>query len=58
MPLEDTFFPWVVMRRTCTCSDQYLGRLPASADELAEYKRYSGIDPDDIYVLLRKAIAS
>lgn len=51
MPLEDVRFPVVVLRRTCTRSDQYLGRLPAGDDELAEYKRNCGMDPRDIYRL-------
>lgn len=51
MPLNDTTFPWVVVRRTCQTSDQYLGRLPASSAELEAYKNACGMDPDDIYVL-------
>lgn len=53
MPLEDSTYPWVIMRRTCQSSDQYLGRLPASDAELRAYKSACGLDPQDIYVLNR-----
>lgn len=51
MPLEDTRYPCIVMRKTCAARDQYLGRLPAAPEELAEYKRNCGMDSCDVYVL-------
>lgn len=57
MPLESTQYPWVVMRRTCTRDDQYLGRLPASQAELDEYRKNCGLDPADIYVLQSRMAA-
>ncbi|MBG6083054.1 hypothetical protein IWX58_004804 [Rubrivivax gelatinosus] len=47
--MDDNRFPVIVRRRTCTVQDDYLGRLPDSQAELAEYVDICGLAGSDIY---------